>query len=99
MKIPKELIFSGRKIKVEKCSPESIKMRGYNGRAIYDLGLILLANDMGEGMEARVFLEEVLHCILSEAGFEEESKDEKLVQTISSGVFSIIRNNKLDFNK
>ena len=48
---------------------------------------------MGQQMMDVTFLHEIIHAILSNAGYPEENHDEKLIDAIANGFYCLIRDN------
>lgn len=61
----------------------------------YNLGLIKIRNDkvVGEGVQAKLVMHEVIHALLHERGLFEASDDEQLVEALAAGIVNLIRAN------
>lgn len=56
---------------------------------------IKLNSSMSPELKAETFLHEIIHQILDQKAFSDESKDEKLVDTISGGLYQVLNDNGL----
>ena len=68
--------------------------RDYMGRSDIKKGTINLRDDMPKDATASTLLHEVVHLILDTCGALTASADEHLMNNITIGVLSFIRNNK-----
>lgn len=56
---------------------------------------IVLNNEMSDDGQFETFLHEIIHQILDSKSFREESKDEKLVDVLATGLYQVLKDNSL----
>lgn len=67
------------------------------GVCTYDRGLIDVKSTMSDERKEEVFVHELFHAILYEAGFDEH--DEDLVNRASKVLYQVLKDNKLQFER
>lgn len=69
--------------------------RSYRGKCESNLGVIELSEGMGTDVEEQVFVHELVHACLDQAGYDEH--DEDLVNRFSIVLHQVLKDNKIVF--
>lgn len=69
--------------------------RNYRGKCESNLGIIELANGMGKDVAEQVFVHELIHACLDQAGYDEH--DEDMVNRLGIILHQVLKDNKLYF--
>ncbi|MCU9614095.1 ImmA/IrrE family metallo-endopeptidase [Caldibacillus lycopersici] len=69
--------------------------RNYRGKCDSNLGKIELAEGMGPDIEEQIFVHELVHACLDQAGYDEH--DEDLVNRLGIVLHQVLKDNKLTF--
>lgn len=95
MKIPDKIKIKGHEINIIKKEQVTLEGKEVLGFANIDQNIIeIQSKNIPESLQAMTLLHEILHF---NAHYEGISLSEKLVESISSGLFAVIRDNKLRF--
>lgn len=89
------------KVKVAGIDYEVIKLpyveiagdRNYRGKCNSNQGIIEIAEDLGKDVEEQIFVHELVHACLDQAGYDEH--DEDMVTRFSVVLHQVLKDNKL----
>lgn len=99
MIIPKKVKIGGHELLVNSDSKKFSKEMGLEGLCAktYLGGDIILINRNGicRSQQEESFLHEVIHHILFHSGWNDEAVNEPLVQSLASGLYQFLKDNKL----
>jgi len=93
MKIPKKLKIGNLVYKIGALAQESED--DYYGRGFAFNQWIKLSPRISQECKEETLFHEIIHLILEQQGFREESKDEKLISVLSAGIYQVLKDNKL----
>lgn len=96
MKIPKKIKIMGHKYKVKKDKKIFIETNYGGGSACANALVIKVSPDVPESRQAEILLHEIIEMLKYSLQVQLEHKD---LSALSEGLFSVIRDNKLDFRK
>ena len=94
MKIPKKVRVGHIDFKVEKIK-DSFEKDDYLGRSWYREQRIKINPKLSPELQQQTLLHEVIHLILDDMHYFDESKNEKLVDCLANGIYGFLKNNKL----
>lgn len=92
MKIPKKLKIGNLTYSVRYEEDEAFENCGKSSMV---KGYIRLNNDMAPELQEETFFHEIVHQILTQKSFSDESKNEQLVDTLSGGLYQVLSDNNL----
>lgn len=93
MKIPKKIKIGNLIYRIEDLSEADED--DYFGRSYCFKQYIKLSKQLTQECKEETLFHELVHLILEQGGFKEESKDEKLTTTIGNGFYQVLKDNKL----
>lgn len=71
--------------------------RSYRGKCESNLGIIELAEGMGKDVEEQIFIHELVHACLDQAGYDEH--DEDMVTRFSIVLHQVLKDNEIHIGK
>lgn len=71
---------------------------GVLGRINYITQKIYIKKSLTEEHKKIVLLHEILHSILQQLGFDEEHDNEHLIDSLSTSIYQVIKDNKTTFS-
>jgi len=99
MKIPKKIKIGGHELLVNSDSKKfskELKLDGLCGTTFLGADVILInRHSICKSQQEESFLHEIIHHILFHAGFNKETENEVLVQSLASGLYQVLKDNDL----
>ncbi len=99
MKIPKKLKIGGHIVLVNSDSKEFSKDLGLDkfcGKGFLGGEVILInRHSICRSQQEESFLHEIIHHILFHAGWNKETINEALVQSLAAGLYQVLKDNKM----
>jgi len=93
MKIPKQLKIGNLTYRIGELSEDDED--NYFGRGYCFLQWIKLSPKLSQESKEETLFHELIHLILEQYGFKEQSKDEKLVSIIGNTIYQVLKDNDL----
>ncbi|WP_312507549.1 ImmA/IrrE family metallo-endopeptidase [Lysinibacillus sp.] len=94
MTIPLEVNVAGIDYKVQ-YQEGMIKSHNLMGQVLYAESTIDIDSSMSDSKKEQVFVHELLHAMLNEAGYDEQ--DEELVNRLAIVLYQVLKQNDLNF--
>ena len=95
MKIPKTLKIGNLTYKVEFMSAELSDAKAVFGDSSVLDQRIRIGNGSSKEKQEDTFVHEIVHSVLTQAGYFEESKNEVMVKALANGLYQVLRDNDL----
>ncbi|WP_338651628.1 ImmA/IrrE family metallo-endopeptidase [Lysinibacillus sp. Y5S-8] len=94
MPIPLQVNVAGIDYTVQ-YQEEILKKHSLMGQVIYAESVIEIDQSMSKSKQEQVFVHELVHAMLNEAGYEEQ--DEEMVNRLSIVLYQVLKQNDLKF--
>jgi predicted SprT family Zn-dependent metalloprotease len=94
MKIPKTLKIGNLTYKIEYIE-DKFEEPDFYGRGWMKEQRIKLNPNLKQELLEQTFIHEIMHQILDAGSYDEESKNEKLVETLTNGIYQVFKENNL----